>query len=120
MVLVVDDEPGIADKITEILKRSGYAAITAYDGEDALEIALLIPPDLVITDVGLPGISGVEVARTLKTKLPDCKILLLSSAEDEGKLPATAAEAGQAFDLADKPFHSSALLALVSVSLKSN
>ncbi len=79
VILVVDHEPGIADEITEILRRSGYAAIPAYTGEDALETALLIPPDLVITDVGLPDISGLEVASVLRTKLPDCKVLLLSA-----------------------------------------
>jgi CheY-like chemotaxis protein len=87
VVLVVDHEPGIADKIAEILKRSGYAAIPAYNGEDALETALLIPPDLVITGLKLPDISGIEVAAVLREKLPDCKVLLLAELEAHTDLP---------------------------------
>src|SRR5580698_1632282 len=62
MVLVVDDEPAIADTVSAILNQNGYAALTAYDGKDALETALLIRPELVITDIGLPDMSGIEVA----------------------------------------------------------
>lgn len=54
VILVVDDESAIADTVTEILCRSGYAAMAAYDGTDALENALLTPPEMLITDVILP------------------------------------------------------------------
>ncbi len=61
VVLVVDDESAIADTLTEILSRSGYAAMTAYDGNEALETALVTPPEMLITDVILPGMSGIEL-----------------------------------------------------------
>lgn len=120
VVLVVDDKPAIADRVAEILSHHGYAAITAYDGEDALETALLIPPELVIADVRLAGMSGLEVAAVLKKKLPDCKILLLTGEEAAADLPAPGNGAAHEFVLVDKPVHPSDLVAHVSANLKSS
>jgi len=54
VVLVVDDESAIADTLAEILSRSGYAAVPVYDAESALDTALLMPPEMLISDVMLP------------------------------------------------------------------
>lgn len=118
VVLVVDDESAIADTLTEILSRSGYAATAAYDGTDALETALLTPPELLITDVVLPGMSGIELAITIKRIFPDCKILLFSGQAATSDLLANAKNAGHHFTLLNKPVHPKDLLARVSASLK--
>jgi DNA-binding response OmpR family regulator len=118
MVLVVDDEPVIADTLVEILNKSGYAAIAAYDGEDALETALLMPPELVIADVGLPGISGIEVATVLREKLPECKVLLLSGQAATSRQAAPVKMDGKRFAVIGKPIQPADLLAQVSESLK--
>ena len=118
-VLVVDDESAIADTLTEILCRSGYAATAAYDGTDALETALLTPPELLITDVVLPGMSGIELAITIKRIFPDCKILLFSGQAATVDLLANAKSAGHHFTLLNKPVHPKDLLARVSATLKS-
>ena len=118
MVLVVDDEPVIADTLVEILNKSGYAAIASYDGEDALETALLMPPELVIADVGLPGISGIEVATVLREKLPECKVLLLSGKGGASILPEPVKMDGNGFAVIGKPIQPADLLAQVSESLK--
>lgn len=119
VVLVVDNKPAIADKVAEILSQHGYAAITAYDGEDALETALLIPPELVIAGIGLPAISGIQVATAIRTNIPDCKVLLLSEQEAAPDLPAFGKGAVHEFVLVDEPIHPSSLVAQVSASLKS-
>jgi len=90
IVPVVDDEPSIADAVTEILNKNGYVAIPAYDAEDAIETALLVPPELVIAAAGLPGKSGKEVAAILQLKLPDCTVLLLAEPEAAAKQIASA------------------------------
>jgi DNA-binding response OmpR family regulator len=118
MVLVVDDEPVIADTLVEILNKSGYAAIAAYDGEDALETALLMPPELVIADVGLPGISGIEVATVLREKLPECKVLLLSGQAATARLAEPVKMGGKGFAVIGKPIQPADLLAQISESLK--
>ncbi|MGH7914698.1 MAG: response regulator [Candidatus Binataceae bacterium] len=118
-VLVVDDESVIADTLTEILNRSGYAAIAAYDGESAMESALLKPPEMLITDVVLPGMNGIELAITIKRIFPDCKTLLFSGQASTSDMLASAKSAGHHFTLLSKPVHPKDLLAWVSQSLRS-
>ena len=79
VVLVVDDESVIADTLAEILSRSGYTGIAEYDGDSALETALLTPPEMLITDVVLPGMTGIELAVTVRRIFPECKIILFLS-----------------------------------------
>jgi len=118
LVLVVRDQPDVADALSEILNRNGFAAVAVYDGEDALETALLIPPDLVIADVALPGMSGIEMATVLKAELPDCKVLLLSGEETAPDRLASAKSVGHGLDLVNTPANPIDLLTLVSSSLK--
>jgi CheY-like chemotaxis protein len=118
-ILVVDDESAIADTLTEILSRSGYPAIAAYDGNGALELALLSPPELLITDVVLPGMNGIELALTLKRVYPDCKILLFSGQATTADLLTRAQCAGHSFTLLSKPVPPKDLLALVADRLGS-
>ncbi len=117
-ILVVDDESAIADTVTEILSRSGYAAIATYDGSEALEAALITPPELLLTDVDLPGMSGIELAIKIRRIFPDCKILLFSGHASTMGLMASAREAGHHFSLLSKPIHPKELLARVAASLK--
>ena len=118
VVLVVDDESVIADTLTEILSRSGYAAIAAYDGSEALETALVTPPEMLITDVILPGMSGIELAIQIRRIFPDCKILLFSGQAAAVDLLATANGAGHHFNILSKPIHPRDLLARVGESLR--
>jgi DNA-binding response OmpR family regulator len=118
VLLVVDDESVIADTLAEILTRSGYAAMPAYDGEEALETALLMPPELLLTDVVLPGMSGIELAVKVKRIFPDCKILLFSGQAATTDLLASATMAGHRFELLNKPVHPQDLLRHVSASLQ--
>lgn len=117
-VLVVDDESVIADTLTEILTRSGYAAQAAYDGPEAMEIALLNPPELLITDVSLPGMSGIELAIKLRRIFPDCRVLLFSGHASAGEQLANAHRSGHMFPLLSKPVHPKELLTRVAETLK--
>jgi CheY-like chemotaxis protein len=119
VVLVVDDESVIADTLSEILSRSGYTAIPAYDGEEALETALLMPPEMLISDVQLPGMNGIELAITVKRVFPDCKILLFSGQASTAELLASADRAGHRFTLLTKPVHPTELLRRISEGLSS-
>ncbi len=116
-VLVVDDESVIAETLAEILTRSGYSAKTAYDANAALEIALLSPPELLVTDVVLPGMSGIDLAITIRRIFPDTKVLLFSGQASTEDLLAAARREGHQFTLLSKPVHPVDLLARVSDSL---
>jgi DNA-binding NtrC family response regulator len=117
VVLVVDDESVIADSLTDILKRSGYAAMSAYDAEAALETALLTPPELLISDVILPGMNGVELAIAMQRIFPDCKVILSSGQTSSARLLANADGAGHRFVFLSKPVHPKVLLEHVAESL---
>lgn len=117
-VLVVDDETSIADTTATILSMSGYDAMAAYDGNEALEAALLSPPHLVLTDVVLPGMNGIELAITIQRVFPDCQILLFSGQASTVDLLAAAGSAGRHFTLLSKPVPPERLLATVKEKLR--
>jgi DNA-binding response OmpR family regulator len=117
IVLVVNKEPVIAETVLAILNKNGFAAIAAYDAQDALETALLIPPELVIAETNLPGLSGIEVAAALKKELPDCKILLLAGQAEKAEVHGSAKAAGLRIAVVDKAVPPTELLAHVSLHL---
>jgi len=117
VVLVVDDEQVIADTLAAILSNSGYTALTAYDGATALEMAGVIPPQMMISDVCMPGMSGIELAIAIRETIPDCKVLLFSGQASTADMLATARTAGYEFEALSKPVHPSELLARISKCL---
>jgi DNA-binding NtrC family response regulator len=119
-VLVVDDEAVIADTLAEILSLSGFPAIAAYDGNGALGAALLQPPEMLITDVALPGMNGIDLAITVKRVYPDCKILLFSGHASTADLLASARQAGYRFTLLTKPVAPQEILAAVARNLNAS
>lgn len=118
-ILVVDEESATADALAGILRHNGYATEAVYDGISALQRALLSPPELVITDVVLPGMSGVQLAVTIKRAYPNCKILLYSGQASTPELIRSPHCAPYDFTLLSKPVRPSDLLALVEHRLGS-
>jgi two-component system KDP operon response regulator KdpE len=114
-VLVVDDEAQIRRALTTNLKARGFDVDEAVSGEEALLVAARVRPDLVVLDLGLPGIDGIEVVHGLRgwTAVP---ILVLSAREDEAAKVA-ALDAG-ADDYVTKPFGMDELLARVRAALR--
>ena len=112
-VLVVDDEPQILRGLRTNLVARGYDVDTAVDGETALDLAARDRPDVVIVDLGLPGIDGIEVIRGLRTWTA-VPIIVLSAREQESEKVA-ALDAG-ADDYVTKPFGMGELLARVRAS----
>lgn len=117
-VLVVDDEPIIADTLVKILQQNGYAAFAAYDGESAIEAVLVKPPELVISDIVLPGMNGIELGIAIRRIFPDCNVILSSGQSRSGDLLAAALSAGNHFVFLQKPVPPKVLLEHVSDSLK--
>ena len=116
VVLVVDDEEIVADTLALILNKSGFCAVKAYGALEALAMARLSPPTLLLTDVQMPGMNGVELALELVNRQPDCKVMLFSGNAPSGDLLA-AKEAGYNFPLLGKPIHPVELLEHISVWL---
>ena len=114
-VLVVDDEPQLQRALTTNLEARGYEVDNATTGEKALELAARHHPDVVILDLGLPGIDGIEVVRGLRgwSQVP---ILVLSARGGEGS-KVSALDAG-ADDYVTKPFGMDELLARLRAALR--
>jgi two-component system alkaline phosphatase synthesis response regulator PhoP len=81
-VLVVDDEPRIVELARDYLEHAGFAVLTASDGPSALQAARIRKPDILVLDLGLPGMDGLDVARALRreSSLP---IIMLTARDDE-------------------------------------
>lgn len=116
-VMVVDDEKVIADTLVAILARSGYAAVAAYDGESAIALARTTRPQMMITDVCMPGMGGIELAVTIRDSYPECKVLLFSGQISTVDLLIASRNAGYDFAAISKPIHPTELLARVSAFL---
>lgn len=113
MVLVVDDEPLVADTLCMILSQAGYTAVPAYSGKTALELATGLMPELLISDVAMPGMNGVQLALAMVTWRPACKVLLFSGHATSVDL-VHALDAGHEFPLLPKPMHPTEMLRQVS------
>jgi DNA-binding NtrC family response regulator len=114
---VVDDERLIADTLTAVLRQSGFAATAAYGGSSALDLAAITPPQLLITDINMPGMSGIQLALAIVHAIPTCNVLLFSGHGTHIDL-IEARRAGYNFPLLAKPVHPSNMLRYVQESLK--
>jgi CheY-like chemotaxis protein len=110
-VLVVDDERVIADTLATILNQSGFSAEAVYTGTGAVERARDEKPDLIISDVIMPDMNGIEAAIRIRQLLPGCKILLFSGQAATADLLEKARQQGHEFEILNKPVHPTDLLA---------
>jgi two-component system, OmpR family, response regulator ResD len=114
-VLVVDDEPVITDVVSRYLERAGYATRVAADGLDAIRIAGDQRPDLVVLDLLLPGLDGLEVMRELQERQPTRVIMLTAKGEASDRIAGLQRGAD---DYVVKPFSPAELVARVDAVLR--
>jgi two-component system, OmpR family, response regulator ResD len=114
-VLVVDDEPTITDVVSRYLERAGYRTSVAGDGPDALRIAADERPDLVVLDLMLPGMDGLEVLRRLRERERPSVILLTAKGEHTDRIIGLRLGAD---DYVVKPFSPAELVARVDAVLR--
>lgn len=110
-VLVVDDERVIADTLAMILNQSGFEAQVAYSGEAAVEKARSFSPEMVICDVIMGGMNGIDAAIGIQGLVPGVKILLFSGQAATADLLEKARARGYEFEILAKPVHPGDLLA---------
>lgn len=116
-IVVVDDERPIADILEFNLEKEGYEVHCAYDGNDALEMILEVEPDIVLLDIMLPGMDGMEVCREVRKK-HDMPIIMLTAKDSEID-KVLGLELG-ADDYVTKPFSTRELIARVKANLRRN
>jgi FixJ family two-component response regulator len=116
-VYVVDDEKVIASSLTAILNMSGFRSTAFNSAEAAILSAKSDCPALLITDVVMPEMNGIELAIHFKSSYPDCKVLLFSGQAGTTDLLRTATAQGHDFKLLTKPVHPTDLLAVVRAAI---
>lgn len=104
-VLIADDEQLIADTLTLILARSGFRVSAVYSGEEAVAKAADFRPDVLISDVVMGAMDGIEAALAIQRFCPDCRVILVS-----GHAANVIQAQGQRFEILPKPVHPSVLL----------
>jgi len=110
-VFVVDDEKVISDTLSAILRLHGFEAHPFYDAESALAACEKTRPDIVVSDVVMPGMNGVDMAIGIQKLIPSCQILLFSGQASTMSALEAARRDGYNFDFLVKPVHPADLLA---------
>jgi two-component system, response regulator, stage 0 sporulation protein F len=114
-VLVVDDQPHVGQMVRDLLTELGYAVKYVTDGADALDLVPVFEPDLVLLDLLMPGMSGVEVLERLRRDHPLLPVIMLSGNQDVDLARRTLGNG--AFDYIQKPFDIMILERIVGAAL---
>jgi DNA-binding response OmpR family regulator len=109
-VLVADDERVIADTLAMILNQSGFEARAVYSGEKAVEMTSTFEPDMLISDVIMADLNGIDAAIRIRALRPGIKILLFSGQAATADLLEKARAQGYEFEILAKPVHPQDLL----------
>ena len=109
-VLVVDDHVIFADSLATILNQDGWLAAAVYSGEQAIQAATDFHPDVLISDVIMDGLNGIDTAISIGRAFPDCEIVLVSGQLDTADLLERARRQGHHFEVLAKPVHPDAIL----------
>ena len=112
-IIVIDDEVLIAETVAEILNDQGFEATPVSDGAAAIELAKTLRPDIVLSDVIMPGLNGIETGIRIREIVPDCRLILFSGQAATVDLLAKAREQGHRFDILAKPIKPEQLIAVI-------
>jgi DNA-binding response OmpR family regulator len=114
-LLVIDDEPDVVEMLSVYFTASGYHVIGANHGGDGLMLAEFHRPDVVLLDITMPGIDGVEVLQQIRTRWPEVPVVMLTAVSDLEI--ARSALRWKAFDYVRKPFEWEHLERVVAAAL---
>jgi DNA-binding response OmpR family regulator len=114
-IVVVDDERPLVDLVARYLRREGYDVHAAYDGEGALEIIAAVEPDVIVLDLMLPGIDGLEVARRVREDADPYIVMLTARSDEVDRIVGLRVGAD---DYVTKPFSPNELVARIQAMLR--
>jgi len=112
-IFVVDDDRVIASTLGMVLRREGFDVVSFTDPVEALRAVPTKAPDLLITDVAMPSLSGIELAIKLRETCPECKVILLSGSTTTTQMLEDAKDKGHDFDATAKPIHPTELISAI-------
>ena len=110
-VLVIDDDRMVADTLAEILRLHGFAPVALYSGEEAIEFAERFRPDIVLSDIRMHRVDGIETAKMIRQRHPECRVILFTASTVSSK--ARQAIECSGFELLQRPLHPHRVLSLL-------
>jgi len=116
-VLVIDDNPDVVDILVTCLRGEGYGMLSALTSDEGLKLVILSRPDLVLLDILMPGLNGVDVLKRIRSIAPTTKVIIVTGNADL-RLAREALELG-ALAYIDKPFDLAYLKRVVAMALRS-
>lgn len=117
-IIVIDDEVLIADTVVEILKHEGFEALAAPNGNAAIALAKTWLPDVVLSDVIMPVLNGIETAIRIREIAPNCKVILFSGQAATVDLLEDARQQGHRFEVLAKPIKPEQLVSAIRASFR--
>ena len=118
LLMVLDDDAAVRQTWTLIFRQQGYRVIAVESGQDAIDAARSRPPDLLLADIRLPDMSGIEAARRIQNELPSCRVLLISGDGESSEVLEQARLAGTSFEVLPKPIAPPELIQRIADRLK--
>jgi DNA-binding NtrC family response regulator len=116
-ILIVDDDSAGADSLGFMLSHAGYETRVGYSGKEAIEAASQFKPDMLICDVRMPEIDGIQAAIEITKTFPLCRVLLFSGHVDNRRLIDDYQEKGHKFEFVEKPLHPQQLISKLKSAL---
>jgi DNA-binding NtrC family response regulator len=110
-VLVIDDDRVLADTLSEILRKNGFTPVALYSGEEALELAERLRPEIVLSDIRMSRIDGVEAAKRIRALHPDCRVILFTAHVVSPSMRRMIE--GMGFELLQRPLHPEHVLSVL-------
>jgi len=109
-VIIVDDDALIAESLADILNGEGFEATAVFSGQDAIDWAKKTKPDVVVSDVVMPEMTGIEAAKSIREFLPQCRVILFSGQALTNDLLSEAKSQGHTFEMLAKPVNPYSLI----------
>lgn len=107
-VLVIDDDRMVADTLAEILRLHGFSPVALYSGEDAISFVERFQPDIVLSDIRMHQVDGIEAAQTIRQLHPECRVILFTASTVNTRMKAAIKQWG--FEFLQRPLHPQSVL----------
>ena len=117
-LMVLDDDAAVRHTWTIIFRQQGYEVVAVERGQDAVDAANDRAPDLLLADIRLPDMTGIEAAKRVQSAAPNCRILLISGDGDSNEVLEEARALGTSFEVLPKPIAPPELIQHVADRLK--
>jgi CheY-like chemotaxis protein len=119
-ILVVDDEPIIVQTVCIVLRSAGFDALGVKSGDEAIAEAATFCPDVLLSDVMMPGMNGFVTAIEVKKRCPGCRLLFFSGSVDAAVMGEDMRALGHRFELLEKPLEPAVLVEKIKIALAGN